>query len=634
MQKKIFLCVLVAILACMLALGVSAAGAATNEYGEVTIVEGAEGDTTVISKDAKMVVKASDGTFYTVPSYYVLTDTAEFNWKQNKALNKFLGYSETMSAKNMKSYVIRMEIPEGITATELNNAAGADTMEGAPVVEVSFPSTFRHLGAYSFKGCKSLTKVTGLENITYFGEQVFYNGASIGTGETLVIAEGTEFIGARCFQNAKFVKIVLPSTIKTVSNQAFASCKNITEIDVSKCVNIQKLGDYCFEQTAVTSFDFTPFASTLTYLGEGVLNCCYSLATVTGFEKLDGITKILAKTFYSCPLTSINLPKNITSVGDNSFRGHNSTQDVLVIPNGVTSIGEHAFTRTKQGGNVKVVLSASLTTTNGTYQFENWNVYEMYIPASFKSIPQGFVNNNKSSSIVYYYTGELNGLTVHATGNASLTKATWISAKDFTGAQSGDNIIVYGYNHCDAFYNGEHKMSDDAEMQLTSYFEPITFASVCTREECGIGAIDKSATINPIFKYLGYSCTESPIGGVHSVTQGYAIDADALAKYREINLDFTYGFVASGVANPLAPENSQLVEQGKIVVVPSSFVVHDYFAIKINGIPDIDEFKTKALIFCLYVDDNGIFYLDGGNTSESVNGITYNDILNLKKGEA
>ena len=631
MQKKIFLCLLVAILACMLALCVSAAGAATDEYGEILTIESAGCDTTVISKDAKMVVKASDGTYYTVPTYYVLTDTAEFNWKQNKALNVFLGYSETMNAKDMKKYVIRMEIPEGITATELNNSSGADTMEGSPVVEVKLPSTFRHLGAYSFKGCKSLTKVTGLENITYFGVHGFYNGPAIGTGETLVIAEGTEFIGDRCFQGAKFTKIVLPSTIKTVSNQAFAAGKAIAEIDVSKCVNIQKLGDYCFEQTAVTSFDFTPFAQALTYLGEGVLNSCYSLTTVTGFEKLDGITKILAKTFYSCPLTSINLPKNITSVGDNSFRGHNSTQDVLVIPNGVTSIGEHAFTRTKQGGNVKVVLSASLSTTNGTYQFENWNVYEMYIPASFTSVPQGFVNNNKSSSIVYYYTGELNGLTVHATGNASLTKATWISAKDFTGAQSGDNIIVYGYNHCDAFYGGEHKMSENAQMQLTSYFEPITFSCICTREECGVGAIDESATIAPIFKYLGYSCTESPIGGVHSVTQSYAIDKDALAKYREINPDFTYGFVASGVANPLAPENSQLIEQGKIVVVPSSFVAHAYFAIKINGIPDADEFKTKALIFCLFVEDNGTYYLDGGVTSENVSGITYNEVLNSKK---
>ena len=80
MKKKIFLMLAVmAMLVCALAISVSASGAISDAYGELTIIAG-EVEPTVIDKNARVVVVANDGTYYTFPAYYIIDDKATFGW--------------------------------------------------------------------------------------------------------------------------------------------------------------------------------------------------------------------------------------------------------------------------------------------------------------------------------------------------------------------------------------------------------------------------------------------------------------------------------------------------------------------------------------------------------------------------
>jgi hypothetical protein len=156
----------------------------------------------------------------------------------------------------------------------------------------------------------------------------------------------------------------------------------------------------------------------------------------------------------------------------------------------------------------------------------------------------------------------------------------------------------------------------------------VTFADVCTREGCGVGEIDHSKTIGEMFTYLGYSCTESAIGGKYSMSQFYGINRANIEKYETaVGYALDYGFVVSILENPIGNENAT---ENNVIIAESKGFAFDYADVKVSGITD--ETAGKGLVFCMYVaDGEEVYYLDGGETSENVACKSYLDIVELKK---
>lgn len=167
--------------------------------------------------------------------------------------------------------------------------------------------------------------------------------------------------------------------------------------------------------------------------------------------------------------------------------------------------------------------------------------------------------------------------------------------------------------------------SNIVNISYSNYFENGYYVSPCA--VCAEICLENEASAGPIFRYMGYSCTEKAIGGTYSMAQCYGAYDEMLKEYKGYNGDFEFGLVASSVANPFAEENKGLVNEGKVVICDGSSFVNSYFEIKIRGIKDTDGFKNKAIVFCLYVNDGEAFYLDNGKTSSTVMGITYNSVL-------
>ena len=94
-----------------------------------------------------------------------------------------------------------------------------------------------------------------------------------------------------------------------------------------------------------------------------------------------------------------------------------------------------------------------------------------------------------------------------------------------------------------------------------------------------------------------------------------------------VGYEISYGFVVSILDNPIGNENA--TENNVIVTSKDSFRL-DYADIKVSGITE--ENTGKGVVFCMYVTDGeGIYYLDGGVTSENVTPKSYLDILEIKK---
>ena len=148
-------------------------------------------------------------------------------------------------------------------------------------------------------------------------------------------------IATGAFRNENdIVKVVLGKDVTYISNEAFAYCKYLEQIELPE--GLTKIGQGCF--AGCGSLTSIKIPSTVRAIDECVFQECHSLERV---ELPEGLTSIGARAFMSCgALNEITLPSSLRSIGDGAFwnAGCNDTgMRYLVIPKGVESIGEDVF---------------------------------------------------------------------------------------------------------------------------------------------------------------------------------------------------------------------------------------------------------------------------------------------------
>ena len=122
---------------------------------------------------------------------------------------------------------------------------------------------------------------------------------------------------------------------------------------------------------------------------------------------------------------------------------------------------------------------------------------------------------------------------------------------------------------------------------------------------------------------LGYSV--ATFGNTLSVVQGYRFNIDAINVYKEQTTGFEMGFVAA--VNASGEDVTLDISSDKVVSGEIS-LINNYADIVVNGITEST--SNVNIIFCLYIIDNEeIYFLDGGETKTSISGVSYNDVLKM-----
>ena len=298
MKKKLFLVTLmVAMLACLFALSISAAGSTSNEFLETPdTIDGVTVPTTIGTTE-RVVLLGADGNYYTYPAYYIVKDQTSFSIVQNKALNVALGYDENTAS--LKDYVVRIEIPNGITyiGTTLNYKS--------KLVYVKMSDTVTSVAAKVFQECKNL--------------------------ETLILSNKlTNISNDFCKDNSKLTSITIPASVTEMKGFAFNGCsslktvinyaENVTSIDgnfLSGCPienefnfpdKLTNIGAYAFNGAQFTTVDIP---NTVTTMGSGVFQGCKKLSFVRFPESLTQFPHDSLK--FSSSVTVV-IPKNCTSI--------------------------------------------------------------------------------------------------------------------------------------------------------------------------------------------------------------------------------------------------------------------------------------------------------------------------------
>lgn len=155
----------------------------------------------------------------------------------------------------------------------------------------------------------------------------------------VTISEGIQSLESCAFRGATVLTdISLPSTLTSIADHCFIWCYALQEIALPE--NLKRLGERCFYESI--GLKSIKFPESLDALEEGTFINCRALSKAVFPENVKYNT-IPKKFFSGCyALTSVNIPEQIETIGDESFDSCYSLKNIT-LPNGLKAIGYDAF---------------------------------------------------------------------------------------------------------------------------------------------------------------------------------------------------------------------------------------------------------------------------------------------------
>ena len=254
--------------------------------------------------------------------------------------------------------------------------------------EIVIPSSVTSIGDRAFYGCSSLSEIVIPYSVTSIGDRAFCGCSSlkyISIPKSVIGLNGNPFAEWKgkleclspnfiyeddilfnkdksriiSFRNQNIESYVIPSSVTSIGDLAFYSCRSLSEIVIPSSVT--SIGDLAFYDcdslseivipSSVTSIGDSAFSgcrslskivipSSVTSIGDWAFSFCRSLSKIVIPSSVTSIGKCAFSSCYS--LSEIVIPSSVTSIGDSAFWGCYSLSEI-VIPSSVTSIGDSAF---------------------------------------------------------------------------------------------------------------------------------------------------------------------------------------------------------------------------------------------------------------------------------------------------
>lgn len=216
-------------------------------------------------------------------------------------------------------------------------------------------SATKTIEEYAFRGCRSLTKVTGVKLIKSLPAGTFSSCNKLSSIDLSTI----ESLGASCMSRTALERVVLPNlkswdygvfedckklksvtfpvAIANIPARAFWNCENLSTIDLSHCSIIGGGAFYnCTSLTNLKLLNVKQTDWTTGYDSESSQSCkvgsfmnCNNLTSVD----LGSIQKLGDRAFYGCTsLKKITLPSTITNLGWECFDGTTIVTSMATVP--------------------------------------------------------------------------------------------------------------------------------------------------------------------------------------------------------------------------------------------------------------------------------------------------------------
>ena len=283
------------------------------------------------------------------------------------------------------------------------------------------------IGDKAFYYCRGLTSLTLPDGITSIGYCAFYGCSGL---TSLTLPDGITSIGFWAFRDCSgLTSLTIPAGITSIHSLAFQYCSGLKEVRI--CIN-DNLDTYLTKGHPYIPVDYKYIDCDIKYY--------INDKEITSIEIPSNVTTLGDYVFQGRRgLTSLNLPADITSIDKYAFSGC-SRLTSLTLPAGITSIGEFAFSYCS--GLTSIYVYAEKVPRIGRYAFEGC--------ASRKCtlyVPKGTYDNYRLSEFGYFE----NIVEFDATGIDKTTTSTDVeevsryslNGQRLVGPTKGLNIVKY-----------------------------------------------------------------------------------------------------------------------------------------------------------------------------------------------
>lgn len=170
-------------------------------------------------------------------------------------------------------------------------------------------------------------------SVTSIGDSAFASSDNL---RGIVIPDSVTTIGVKAFENSTIDQITIGNGLKTIKSSAFASCHSLTDVILPEGLTTIENSAFhsCFDLENIT------IPSTVVSIGKYAFQYCYSL------EKISipaGVKYLSENMFEFCErLKTVELSEGLLGIGEAVFWGCESLAD-FIIPESVKTIGRGAF---------------------------------------------------------------------------------------------------------------------------------------------------------------------------------------------------------------------------------------------------------------------------------------------------
>lgn len=309
-------------------------------------------------------------------------------------------------------------IPNGVTSL------GHSTFDDCVLLaEITIPSTLETLLDTTFNGCSSLKTITVSANNQNFSSDggVLYN-----KNKTMLIRYPSA--------NTR-TSYTVPSSVTSISSNAFRDCRNLTDLTISNSVQTIPYDAFtdCYSLKNITVSASNQYFSSadgiLFNKDKSTLIRCPVGNPKNSYTIPSSVKKIEKSAFNFCVnLDSITIPTGLTTIGDNAFEDCKSLTSIT-IPNSVTQIGGYAFY------NCDVLKSAKLSTNLSEIPH---NMFGYCPKLSSITIPNG-ITKIGSSAFIHCYA--LTSITL-PNSITSISFDTFLVCENLTSITIPDSITA------------------------------------------------------------------------------------------------------------------------------------------------------------------------------------------------
>lgn len=358
-----------------------------------------------------------------------------------------------------------------LSGTDIDFIAGCKDL--SYLSQVILPSSATVVKDYAFSGCIRL-KDFDFSQITEIGQEGF-SGCTVLTN---IDAPNLTTIGTRCFNSCtKLTSFKAPQLTK-IPFSAFKNCSSLSSFDFS---NITYLGLYSFSHCTnlktVNAVNLKDVEDEYPR-SDGIFYNCTSLTDVT---LGNAISVIPSGMFYNCgSLTNIEIPQSVKHIGDNAFSGCplteiNFPEGILTLGNNIINSNTSSITKVNIPSTIESIKS---NTFNGCESLTDLYCYALTPPAEtgLSSTKAGTVNLHVPALALTSYklsdtwfefaqilpiTDEINQLNI----NGDFT------IYDYTGVASDVNLRLTAAGHLTVAAGSQLSLNDYIQYHTESDFD-------------------------------------------------------------------------------------------------------------------------------------------------------------------